>query len=829
MKKAILLILVGLILAGCNNDLSSPSAEEADKLPYDYMFRQRAYPTGWIKPDASKEAIAFKQRMAPSRAKSQSVAWEFAGPENIGGRITDIEIPVDEADVYLVGTASGGIFKTTNGGDDWNPIFDDFASLSIGDIEISKTNTNLVWVGTGEVNAGGGSLAYDGSGVYRSTNGGDSWENQGLEDVGSISKIIIDPNDDNTVYAGAMGALFKNDSNRGVYKTTNGGADWEQILFISDSTGVIDMVSHPTDSDVLYVATWERIRRPQYRVYGGATSGIYRTSDGGTTWNELTSGLPTAPGDKGRISIAISESNPQVLYARYANAGGSVEGVFRTSNGGDSWVEVNSSQLTNVGFHWWFRGLYVDPADENTLYNVDFVVEKSTNGGNSWFTAFPNVHVDQHALAFNRLRDNEVLLGNDGGFYKSLDDGASSEKSLNLPITQFYRFYVDPQNPDKVYGGSQDNSTMRTTTGSLDDWEIIYGGDGFQPLVSANNTNVIYALSQRGFLGKSINNGNTFRSAIGGIDGNDRNNWDTPVTFDPQNSETLFYGTQRVWKTTNATGSWAPISPDLTNGSGGGNLSYGTITSIDVSPVNSDIIIAGTDDANISITQDGGATWNNISGTLPNLWTTKVLADRADPNALYVTFSGYRYGSNTGHVFKSDDAGLSWLDIGSNLPDIPINDIVKDANGNLYLASDVGVFASNDDGTNWVPFGDGMPSVVVTDLHIQETEELLYAATYGRSAYKIDISEDPLSTTPGSLVDLVSVYPNPASQQVTIALTEPFVKADVVIYDNLGRLAYRGVITPENNVVAVGQLPRGIYYLNVFNAGNKATQKLILE
>lgn len=817
------------VLVGCNSNKRNVAPEEGKPLPYDIMYRQRAYPTGKIKPDASKNAIASKKRMKTQRRVAQSAIWEFVGPENIGGRITDIEIPVDEADVYFVGTASGGIFKTLNAGQDWNPIFDDYESLSIGDIEISKDNTDLVWAGTGEVNAGGGSLAYDGSGVYRSTDGGEDWTSQGLENVGSISKIIIDPNDDNTVYVGAMGALFKNDSNRGVYKTTNGGVDWEQILSISDSTGVIDMVNHPTDSDILYAATWERIRRPQYRSYGGATSGLHRSTDGGATWSELTNGLPSNPFDKGRISIAISASNPDVLYARYANAGGSIEGVYRTSDGGDTWTEVNSSQLTNVGFHWWFRGLYVDPADENTLYNVDFVVEKSTNGGNSWFTAFPNVHVDQHALAFNRQRDNEVLLGNDGGFYKSRDDGTSSEKSLNLPITQFYRFYVDPQNPDKIYGGSQDNSTMRTTTGGLDDWEIIYGGDGFQPLVSANNTNVIYALSQRGFLGKSVNNGSSFSSATNGINGNDRNNWDTPVSFDPQDSETLFYGTQRVWKTTNATGSWSPISPDLTNGSGGGNLSYGTITSIDVSPINSDVIIAGTDDANISITQDGGTTWNNVSTTLPNLWTTKVLADRQDPDALYVTFSGYRYGSNTGHVFKSDDAGLSWLDISSNLPDIPINDIVKDANGNLYLASDVGVFASNDDGTNWVPFGESMPSVVVTDLHIQETEQLLYAATYGRSAFKVDISEDPLSTTTNSLAAKFIIYPNPTSEEVTISFVEPFVKAEVLIYDNLGRVVHRTGISQIDNVVAIGHLPLGVYYVNVSSAGNKATRKLIIE
>ncbi len=828
MRKIIFLGLLSLFLIGCNANATKEASKSTKETPHDFMFMQRAYPTGEIRTDAYANAIAWKKQH-PKKSQIQAL-WEFAGPENIGGRITDIEIPIDQSQTYYVGAASGGVFKTVDAGSTWNPIFDEQEMLSIGDIEISKNDTDVLWVGTGEVNAGGGSLAYDGDGIYTSVDGGLTWESKGLPDVGSIGKILIDPNDDNTIFVGAMGPLFKDDDNRGVYRTTDGGTTWEQVLFVSDITGVIDMANHPTDSNIIYAASWERERRPEYRDYGGETSRIYRSTDGGDTWSELTNGLPSAANDKGRISIDISQSNPDVLYSRYADANGSIQGVYRTSNGGDTWTAVNSSQLTNVGFHWWFRGIFVDPTDENTIYNVDFVVQKSTDGGNTWSASFPGAHVDQHALAFNTMMDGEVLLGNDGGLYKSTDDGVTSVKDITLPITQFYRFYVDSQNGNKIYGGTQDNNTIRTTTGGLNDWTSIYGGDGFQPLVDADDTNVVYALSQNGNLGKSTNNAGSFSSAMSGINGGDRNNWDTPITFDPQNSQVLYYGTQRVYKTTNAATNWTAISPDLTNGAGGGNISFGTITSMDVSPLNSDVIVAGTDDGNVWITQDGGTNWNNVSGTLPDLWTTKVLADRNDTNSLYVTFSGYRYGVNPSHVFKSNDAGQTWTAIGNTLPDIPVNDIVKDSYGNLFLATDVGVFASADDGTNWAPFGDNMPSLVVTDMHIHEVEEILYAATYGRSAYKMDIANDVLSTTSNVFAEVITIYPNPASDVVTISLSEMTPMADVVFYDSLGRVVLKTKISKGNNeTIPVSHLNQGLYHIKISEGKNTSIKKLIIK
>ena len=826
--KKLFIGAIALSFFACTNQTKTILAEVDQTTPHDFMFMQRAYPSGQLNTSAFREAVQWKKKNS-SQEKAVSELWEFVGPLNTGGRITDVEIPLNDANTYYVGTASGGIFKTIDGGATFNPIFDDQEILSIGDMQLSKTNPNTIWVGTGEVNAGGGSLAYDGDGVYRSTDGGMSWEPRGLPNVGSVGKVLIDPNDDNTIFVGAMGPLFKNDPNRGVYKTTDGGASWNQVLFISDKTGIIDMAIHPTNGAIVYAAAWQRERRPNNRIYGGEESGLYKSIDGGLTWTQMTSGLPSQGAQKGRISITISESNPAVLYARYADALGNIQGVYRSADGGESWETRNSSQLTNVGFHWWFRGIYVDPTNEDIIYNVDFRVQKSTDGGQSWSNSFSNVHVDQHAMAFSPNNPQNILLGNDGGLYESQNGGNTSLKYTTLPITQLYRFHVDAQDDSKIYAGAQDNNTIRTTTGDTDNWNPIYGGDGFQPLVDPNNTNVIYALSQRGNLGKSINDGASFSGAMSGISNSDRKNWDTPIAFDPSDSQTLYYGANRLYKTTNAAGNWSVISPDLTDGPYEGNLTFGTIISISVSAINSNVIYVGTDDGNLWTTDNGGAFWSNISASLPNRWVTSVLADPDDVNTVYATYSGYRFGENLGHVFKSENSGATWEDISGGIPDIPINDIVKDSYGNLFVATDVGVVASSDQGNSWNVLAANLPSVPVTDLHIHQASEYLYAATYGRSSYKINIAENILGPNNQALQDSVALFPNPTQDTVEISFLQQAENIAVTVYDALGRKMIQKTLPATLNkaTLDVSKLPRGLYYLGLVIDGAGTTHKLI--
>jgi len=825
--KYFILFLSTVLLFSCTQkqDDSNNLRVSIEELPADFMFMQRAYPTGEIKTDAYKKALQWKK----DRSRNASGFSEFIGPLNIGGRVTDIEIPIDDADTYYVGAASGGVFKTTDAGVSWDPIFDEQEMLSIGDITISKNDTELIWVGTGEVNAGGGSLAYDGDGIYKSEDGGDTWEVKGLPDVGSISKIVLDPNDDDIVLVGGMGPLFRNDSNRGVYKSIDGGDTWEQKLFVSDSTGIIDLAIHPTNGNIVYAASWERIRRPQYRQYGGETSGIYRSLDGGETWTELTNGLPSLPSEKGRISLDISQSNPDVLYTRYADATGNVQGIYRTNNGGDSWFAVNSSSINQVSFHWWFRGIVIDPTNENTIYNVDFVVQKSTDGGQTWNSSFAGVHVDQHALAFNPNVPGQVLLGNDGGVYRSSNDGANWEKFENLPITQFYRIFAHSE--DFIFGGSQDNSTIRSINGGNPnvDWDIVYIGDGFQPLVDPNNPDIVYALYQRGNIGKSTNGGNSFVPATNGISGADRKNWDTPLVFDPQDSQILYTGTQRVYKSINGAANWSPISPDLTNGDGGGNLTFGTIISIDVSEIDSNLIYVGTDDGNVWRTDDGGSNWENLSATLPNRWVTKVLSHPENIDEVYVSFSGYRYGENEGHVYFSDDRGSTWQDITDNLPDIPVNDLVYGGSfvRGLFVATDVGVMVKYSGSGSWEPFMINLPSVPVTDLFIDKPfEDFLYVGTYGRSMYKgylVDIGFDSFNTATFSL------YPNPATDEVEIIskLEGPL---DYLVYSINGNLVLDNQIVTSERKIDVSNLPSGLYFVTVSTQdGISSTQKLIVQ
>ncbi len=390
--------------------------------------------------------------------------------------------------------------------------------------------------------------------------------------------------------------------------------------------------------------------------------------------------------------------------------------------------------------------------------------------------------------------------------------------------------YVDFQNTNKIYGGAQDNNTQRTQTGSSTDWQAIYGGDGFQPLVDPTNTNVIYAEYQRGNFAKSTNNGSSFTIAMTGISPSDRKNWDTPVTFDPNNSQTLYYGANRVYKTTNAAGNWSAISPDLTNGPYTGNLTYGTITSIDVSPFNSSIIYAGTDDGNVWVTQNGGANWTHISASLPNRWVTKVLASGEDENTVYVTFSGYRYGEGLGHVFKSTNNGTNWTDISGNTPDIPINDILQDGFGNLFLGTDIGVLASNDEGVNWQPLGENMPSVVVTDMFIHQPSEYLYVATFGRSIYKIDLANDVLNTSENETLNQIKLFPNPASEKVTILIPEGLNSGNITIFDTLGRSVFQKNFTTSESInIPLNGIEKGTYFVTISSEKGKISKKLLVR
>lgn len=754
----------------------SPPQQQEAKIPNEWFFSQRAYPQGEINQQAYREGQRQVLALREATAPRERAAWQPAGPRNVGGRISDVELSPTSFDTIYAGTASGGIFRSIDAGGSWEPVFDGALSLSIGDLALDPADPRIIYAGTGEVNAGGGSQTYDGAGLYRSGDAGESWEHLGLEDARYISRVVVDPHNSQRIFVGAMGKLFAGSAERGLYRSTDGGQSWEQQLFISDSTGCIDVAIHPDHPDTLYAAMWERVRMPHRRSYGGLTSGLYRSFDGGESWVELTNGIPNNSTNVGRIGIAIAASNPAILYAIYADTPGFFAGVYKSSDHGDSWTRTNDGALGGVysSFGWWFGNIRIDPTNPNVAYVLGLSIYKTANGGQSWFYSSSGIHVDQHGLFIHPQNPDYLVAGNDGGIYVSQNGGSSYLKSYNLPITQFYTGEIDYQQPQRLYGGTQDNGTIRTLSGGLDDWQQIYGGDGFYVRVDPQDHSYLYAESQYGGLGRSTNGGSSFTSALNGISSADRKNWNAPLELDPHTPQTLYFGTHRVYQSTNRAQSWTAISGDLTNGPAPGNLVFGTLTTIAVAPSDGNVIYAGSDDGTVSVTLNG-SDWNTVSAGLPQRWITRVAVDPQDAHTAYMTLSGYRWDEYLPHIFRTTDAGSSWEDISGNLPEIPLNDVIVDpgSDSTLFVAGDGGVFFTRDLGGQWHYLGSELPLVPVTDLTLHHPTRTLVAATFGRSMFKYDLNQlTALSVREGELPEdfqLAQNYPNPFNQSTVIS------------------------------------------------------------
>ncbi|MFQ5708835.1 MAG: FlgD immunoglobulin-like domain containing protein [bacterium] len=785
------------------------SQAEFKQYPSDWGWMQRTFPYWKADKTALAEALQYAQHLREAakypvddrrglQKSGGTQQWEFAGPANIGGRVSDIEFnPVDPNIVYAA-AATGGVFKSTDGGLSWIPVFDDAAIFTIGDLAVDPSDPDLVYVGTGEAN--GGHNNFPGGGVYKSTDAGASWQFLGLEQAVSIGRIVVDPVDSRRLFVAAVGSYFGPNPERGLYRSEDGGANWSRVLFVSDTTGVIDLVLNPQNPSFVLAATWERVRRPNNSHLYGSTSGLYRSVDGGDTWELLgpVNGLPDATTTNvGRIGLALCQSSPQVIYALY-NDGLNYSGLFRTSDSGDTWVNADPNrEILNGtgGFSWYFGQVRIDPFDPNRVFVLDVGFMRSTDSGDTWTITrgSRNLHVDHHALAFHPSEPDYLIDGNDGGISISSDGGATWTKVANLPVTQFYEIGIDNSNPERLLGGTQDNGTLRTVTGTVDDWDTILGGDGFYVLVDPNDPDVIYAESQFGGLVKSVNGGGSFFPARVGIVSSEPTNWSTPVVMDPNNSQVLYYGTNRVYRTENAAQSWVPISPDLTEGMPGARL--GTVTTIAVAPTDSNVIYAGTDDSHVWVSSDRGGSWTEVSAALPYRWVTRIVVDPADENTAYVTFSGLKWKDPQPHVFRTTNMGADWQDISSNLPDAPVNAFAVDPLDSqvLYLGSDVGAFVSFNTGQTWEALGTGLPMVPVYDMKIHQAEHFLVVGTHGRSMYKLDLSslvtdvQAPSEVPSVASFELKQNYPNPFNPNTNIrySLVEPG-RVSLKIYNLLG-------------------------------------------
>jgi photosystem II stability/assembly factor-like uncharacterized protein len=804
------------------------------KAPNPWFYLERAYPLGTIPREAWQTAqIEARVLKEQAQARDSRGSWEFRGPTNIGGRITDLAVDPTDAAICFAASAEGGVLRTIDSGQHWTPQFDEQPTLSIGAVAIDPTNPTTVYAGTGEVNPGGGSVAYGGIGILKSTDLGDTWVPLGLEGSGSIGRIRIDPTDPARIYVAAMGDLWSAGADRGLYRTTDGGATWEKVLFLSDSTGCVDIVIRPDRPRTIFAAMWERMRHVRSYRYGGPTCGVYKSTDGGDSWSLVGSGLPAPSATGGRIGLSLCVAQPDVMLAIYADNVGYFAGLYRSTDGGTFWSRANDGALSSVfsSYGWWFGNVRAHPTDPNRIFVLGLDFYRSTNGGSAWSETSGGMHVDHHALEFGPGTSPVIYEGNDGGLYRSTNGGSAWTMLPDQPITQVYRICLDPSRPNALYGGAQDNGTVRTQTGALNDWVMIRGGDGFQPRVHPTNPNLIWAESQYGALSYSSNGGGSWSDATGGISGGDRHNWNTPVVFDAVDPSTMYYGTQKVYRSKYGT-SWTAISGDLTGGGGSGSPGNvcGTVTTIDSSPRDAQVIWAGCDDGHLAVTTDGGTSWRDASSALPDRWITSVRTSASSRATAFVTLSGFRWGSPLPHVFRTTDLGLTWTPIAGNLPEAPANDLGFDPTNEsrLFVATDVGVFETWDGGTTWSALGRDLPNVVVAMLAFDPVSRRLTAATYGRSFYSYQIDQ-PSGVEPAfAAVSArgLRVSPNPAraGNGVTIDwATHVRGTVHVEMISVSGRRVWETEVPDMGrraHLEAKGErLPPGVYYIRA-TAGN---------
>ncbi len=688
------------------------------------------------------------------------------GPALTSGRIADFAVNPNNPAEYYVAVASGGVWKTVNAGTTYEPVFDSQGSYSIGCITMDPNNSNVIWVGSGE-NNNQRAVAY-GDGVYKSEDGGATWKNTGLKTSEHIGRIIVDPRNSLVVYVAAIGPVWKEGGERGLYKTSDGGKTWEQILKIDEYTGVNDIAMDPRNPDVIYAAAYQRMRHDYMYVSGGPGSGIYKTTDAGKTWDKTNNGLPSV--DKGRITIAISPADPEYIYAMVEAAKGE-SGFYRSTNRAASW-EKRSSHNTGGNY---YTEIFPDPVDREKIYSMATFMQVSDDGGKTFRAAGEkHKHVDNHVLWIDPKNTNHLLNGCDGGIYETWDGCKTWQYKPNLSITQFYKVEVDNSEPFYyVYGGTQDNFSLggpartRNQNGIVNsDWFVTNGGDGFESAIDPQNPNIVYAQSQHGGIvrfDKATGESVGIQPRPGKGENEYRWNWDAPLLTSYHKPGRIYFAAERVFRSDDRGSTWQTISPDITrsinrntlpimgrvwgidaSGKNDGLGIYGTVSAFSESPKNENVLIAGTDDGLIQVTTDGGKNWRKVDGVpgVPSMtYVYHVLASQHDENVIYATFNNHRRGDFKPYIFKSTDKGATWTPINANLPErgstyCVLEDFI-DPNL-LFVGTEFGVFFSIDGGKNWRQIKAGLPTIAVRDMAIQKREHDLVLATFGRGFYVLD-------------------------------------------------------------------------------------------
>jgi len=693
------------------------------------------------------------------------------GPAFMSGRIADIAIHPEDNSLWYVAVGSGGVWKTVNAGTTWQPVFDNQSSYSIGCVTIDPKDPHIVWVGTGE-NIGGRHVGF-GDGIYRSPDGGKTWKNMGLKKSQHISKIIVHPDNSDILWVAAQGPLWSKGGDRGLYKTTDGGTNWKKVLGDDEWVGVTDIIIDPRDPDRLYAATWQRHRNIAAYMGGGPGTGIYRSDDGGETWEKLIKGLPET--NMGKIGLAISPQKPDILYAAIElelRTGG----VYRSEDRGSSWIKQSDAVCGATGPHY-YQELVACPHQFDKLYLIDMIIQISDDGGKSFRKMNEkHKHCDNHALVFRNNDPDYLLVGTDGGLYESFDLAKTWRFIANLPVTQFYKVALDDAEPFyNILGGTQDNNTQIGPSRTDNphgirnaDWAITLFADGHQPATEPGNPDIVYSEMQQGGLyriDRTTGEVLFIQPQPGEEEPYERYNWDAPILISPHKPTRLYFASQRVWRSENRGDTWTAISGDLTRNQERITLpvmgktwswnspwdleamsNYNTITSLAESPKQEGLIYAGTDDGLIQITEDGGATWRKIEvsqlpGAPATAFVNDIKADLYDANTVYIALDNHKYGDFSPYLYKSNDKGKSWSSIKSNLPKrtlvwrIVQDHIKKDL---FFLGTEFGIYVSLNAGSEWLKLTGGVPTISFRDLAIQKRENDLVGASFGRGFFILD-------------------------------------------------------------------------------------------
>jgi photosystem II stability/assembly factor-like uncharacterized protein len=745
---------------------------------------------------AAAQPIPAKKAAAPVAPDASTVLkglnFRSIGPTQQSGRFVDFAVPAGRSNTFYAASASGGLWKTENNGQTFEPLFENETVFSIGDIAVAPSDPAIVWLGSGEAN--NSRSTYWGDGVYKSVDGGKTWQNMGLKESHHIGRVVIHPTDPNVVYVAALGHLYSENPERGVYKTSDGGKTWAKVLDISvdgRAVGVVDLVMDPSAPDTLYAAAYDKFRRPWTWGIGGPGSGIHKSVDGGKNWTKLTQGLPG--GILGRIGLAVAAKDPKVVYAVIENANkpgmsagdrykeilagqssaGMIDGeVYRSDDAGATWAKVSPEKQSVGGYPGYYYGqIVVDPNDANVVYVLSVGVLASRDGGKTWKSPF-RFGGDNHALWIDPKDSGHMLLGYDHGLGVTWDGGKNWYHPDFLPLAQFYAIDFDMSYPYRVAGGLQDNGNLMgpsTKVGGsggygggsgapairLEDWFTMGGGDGMYNVFDRATNGTLYNESQFGPLTRvDLVTGEAKSIAYQQIKPETRWNWCSPILVSAHSNEVLYHCGNIVVMSTNRGETWTEISPDLSTndptkltveGKGGdGNIQYCTITTFDESPLLPGLLWAGTDDGNVWVTRDNGRAWTKLNDRItgqPGYWVSRVAASPSDPGTAYVSYTGFRNDDFRPYLYKTTDYGATWTSLAAALPEGPVNVIREDPKNPklLFAGTDFGVYVSFDGGTAWSKMKGDMPTQPVHDLKIQPRESDLIIATHGRGAYIVDI------------------------------------------------------------------------------------------